>query len=715
MNARFALVAVALAGFACSAPKAVGTYPQASVVLVSIDTLRADHLALYGYREGRTPNLDALGRDGLVFDDVISHVPLTLPAHASIFTGLLPPRHGVRDNIGFSLKPSDKTLAERFKAAGLATGGAISAYVLRAQTGISRGFDVYDDALILDASNESLGALQRDGGVAVASLLKFVDAQAGKRFFAFLHLYEPHTPWSPPAAYRDLKNPYDGDVAYADELVGLFLEGLRARGLADRTILVLTSDHGEGLGDHGEREHGLFLYREAVHVPLVLRLPDGAGRGARIRGPVAQVDIAPTILDLAGLPFAGMDGVSLRGAIAAGQSESRVVYSETLYPRYHFGWSELYAATDSRFRFIRAPKPELYDISKDPGERQNLAGDRAPAMASMDAWLGRMRTAVTAPEAVDAQTREKLAALGYVGASTGSLAASGTLPDPKDKIGAYEELKKGLAFRASGQNAEAVDHLRKVLAENPLMTDAWETLGLGLIALGREKEGIEALDRAIRIDPLRAEPHMALAKLYALDGKMAAAVGHAEMASRTEPGKSFEILAQIMMDGKREADALVFARRSVAADPQRSMSLFILGTVARQHGRCAEALASFTRAIAAAGRAQGSVVRSLHFQAGDCLARLGREAEAEREFLAELRALPRSVEGRVALATLYRSQGRDAESRKVLSDLVEGAAEASVEDYWAVVRTFTVLGEGEAARSFAAQARQRFPNDSRFR
>lgn len=715
MKTRVGLAALALLGLACSPKRAPGTYRDASVVVISIDTLRADHLALYGYRDGRTPNLDALGREGIVFDDLVSHVPLTLPAHASIFTGLLPPKHEVRDNIGFELKAGHKTLAERFKAAGLSTGGAVSAYVLRSQTGIARGFDVYDDALVLDASSESLGALQRDGGVAVESLLRFVEGQRGKRFFAFLHLYEPHTPWSPPEAYRDLKSPYDGDVAYADELVGRFLDGLRSRGLADRTIVALTSDHGEGLGDHGEQEHGLLLYRESVHVPLVLRLPDGAGKGTRVLGPTAQVDIAPTLLDLAGIPFDSMDGVSLRGAMSAGRTEGRTVYSETLYPRYHFGWSDLYAATDDRFRFIRAPRPELYDLDKDPGERHNLASDRPQTVAPMEAWLGRIRAAVTPPEAVDAQTRERLAALGYVGASAGASAASADLADPKDKIGAYEELKKGLGLRAGGRDAEAVEQLRRVVTDNPRMTDAWETLGLSLIALGRDKEGIAALDRAIGLDPLRAEPHMALAKLYALEGKMTTAMGHAELASRTEPGKSFEILAQIMMDRKREGDAAAFARRSIAADPQRSMSLFILGTIARQRGRCDEALASFERAIAATERAQGTVVRSLHFQAGDCLARLGREAEAEREFLAELRVLPRSIEGRVALATLYRSQNRDQEARTVLGGLVEGDPAPTAEAYWAIVRAFTVLGDADAARGFAAQARARFPSDPRFR
>ena len=710
-----ALVAIAALLAAGCGSRPGATYPQASVVLVSIDTLRADHLALYGYREGRTPTFDRLGREGIAVDDVYSHVPLTLPAHASMLTGLLPPRHEVRDNMGFRLKEGHLTLAERFKTAGFATGGAISAYVLRSQTGIGRGFDRYDDELTIDATSQSLGSLQRDGEVAVRSLLRFVEGQGDRRFFAFLHLYEPHSPWAPPEKYRDLKSPYDGDIAYADELLSRFLEGLRAKGLYDRVILAVTSDHGEGLGDHGEEEHGIFLYREAVHVPLVVRLPGGVGEGTRVKGPVAQVDIPATLLDLAGLPADGMDGVSLRPALASGVAPGRTVYSETLYPRYHFGWSDLYAASEARFRFIRAPRPELFDLDRDPKEKENLAAQRTQAVTSMGEWLRKTMGGVTAPEAVDADTREKLAALGYVGTGSGSLSAPGDLPDPKDRIASYEDLKRGLSLRKAGRDAEAVDQLQKVVAQNPLMTDAWETLGLSLIKLGREKEGIAALDKVVAIDPLRPEPHMALAKLYALNRQMDKAVKHAEIAAGKEPGKSFEILAQIMMDEKRPSEAAAFARRSLAADPQRTMSHFILGVIARQEGHYEEAVVAFQKAAAVKERETGAVVRSLHFQLGDCLARLGRTAEAEREFLAEIEALPASAEARVGLAMLYRSQGKDEPARAALAGLVAAEKDPSADTYWTVVRTLSVLGDAGAARSWAAQARVRFPADPRFR
>ncbi len=705
-----AVAALAVAG--CSTGD-VTTYPEASVVLVSIDTLRADRLAAYGYTKGRAPRIDRLAGEGLVFDDVYSHVPLTLPAHASLFSGLLPPRHEVRDNLGFRLAERHRTLAERFKAAGLATGGAVSAYVLRAQTGIARGFDTWDDAFAIAAGDPSLGDLQRDGAIAVDSVLRFTAAQRGRRFFAFLHLYEPHAPWTPPPAYRDLASPYDGDVAYADELLGRFVDGLAAQGLAEKVVLAVTSDHGEGLGDHGEQEHGIFLYREAVHVPLVVRLPDGAGAGRRVAGPIAQVDIPATLLDLAGLPAEGMDGQPLREAMRTGRAPERSVYSETLYPRYHFGWSDLYAATDARYRYIRAPRPELFDLKADPGERTNLAPRRAQAAASMDAWLARTMGGVTAPEEVDAETREKLAALGYVGAATHA-AEGAALPDPKDTIGTYEDLKRGLALRRTGSLKEAAEQLQRVTSANPHMLDAWEALGMTLVELGRSKDAAAAFDAAVRIDPLRAEPHLALARLHGLEGRMETAIRHAELAAGRDPGRAFEILAQVMMDAKRPGDAASFARRSLAADPRRVMSHFILGVVARQQGRCEEAVGAFGRAAEVERSERGSIVRSLHSQLGDCLARLGREAEAEREFRAELQAVPSSAEARVGLAMLYRSQGRDAESREALAGLVSSGA-ASADEYWTVVRTFGVLGDTEAARAWAAQARQRFPTDPRFR
>src|SRR6185503_20234795 len=373
------MLALAAGAVGCgreTTPAAARSFPRAPIVLISIDTLRADHLAAYGYRGGSTPALDRLAASGIVFDDAFSQVPLTLPSHASLLTGRLPTRTGVRDNIGFTLGADQQTLAARLKEAGYATGAAVSSYVLRRHTGIAAGFDFFDDEVTISGTGESLSESQRDGARTADALAAWIDAHAGGPMFAFLHLYEPHTPYTPPPSHT-LAQPYDGEIAYADEIVGRFLDRLNANGLLDRAIVAVVSDHGEGLGDHGEAEHGLLLYREALRVPWIVRLPGSAHAGTRIAGAAGLVDVAPTLLALAGVPAAGMDGGPLVDAMVSRRLADRTVYSETQYPRLHYGWSDLASAFDGRYHFIRAPRPELYDLASDPGARSNLAAARA--------------------------------------------------------------------------------------------------------------------------------------------------------------------------------------------------------------------------------------------------------------------------------------------------------------------------------------------------
>jgi len=709
-------VAAAAAGCARqSPPAAADRFPGAPVVLISIDTLRADHLPVYGYRGGSTPTIDRLASGGLVFDTAYSQCPLTLPSHTSLFTGRLPLHHGVRDNIGYTVAPEERTLAARFKAAGYATGGAVSSYVLRHQTGIARGFDFFDDALTISGTGESLSETQRDGALTVDALAAWVEAHATQPLFAFLHLYEPHTPYSPPPSHA-MTQPYDGEIAYADELVGRFLDRLAARGLFDRAIVVLVSDHGEGLGDHGEGEHGLLLYREALHVPVIVRLPGGARGGTRVAGAVGLVDVAPTLLELTGASAEGFDGASLVPAFAARRASDRTVYAETLYPRLHFGWSDLASAVDGRYHYIHAPRPELFDVAADPAERQNLAAARASTAASLAAWLGRATASsrVVPPAPADAEARERLRALGYA-ASSAPLAAGATLPDPKDQIATYETLRRAQRLAAEGHDREVIETLGPLLAREPNMLDAQELVAKSLVRVGRSREAIDAFGRVLAIEPLKPETHLALARIFALERQPARAQAHAELAARRDPAAAYETLAELMMDAGRPADAAAFAKRSIEADASRYMSHFLVGVVAQQAGRCDEAIAAFRRAIDAKRAEPGAVVRNLHAGLADCLARTGGTAEAEREFRAELAEVPSSPEGRVGLATLYRSQGRDAEARTVLAGVVTGLHQPNADAYWTVVHAFTVLGDAAAAREWAAKARGQFPRDPRFR
>lgn len=690
-------------------------FPDAPVVLISIDTLRADHLPLYGYTAGSTPALDALGSSGIVFEDVYSHCPLTLPSHASLLTGLLPTHHGVQDNIGYTLSTAD-TLASRFKAAGYTTGAAVSAYVLRHQTGVSRGFDFFDDAIEIAGTGESLAASQRDGRAAVDALAAWIDRQQARRFFAFLHLYEPHSPYSPPANHR-LPNPYDGEIAYADELVGRLLDRLRARGLFDDAIVSVVSDHGEGLNDHGESEHGIFLYREALHVPWILRLPRDADRNHRVRGVAGIVDVAATLLDVAGGRTDGMDGRSIASSIDATRIDDRTVYSQTRYPRLHFGWSDLESAIDGRYHYVRAPRAELFDLAGDPGERRNVAGTQVSTAQALRGWIAQTTAGsnASAPSPVPADVRERLRALGYVGTSSVEAAAGGELPDPKDGIVSYEALKQAVALAETGRDREAAQALEPIARANPRMLDAWEALAKSLDRIGRTRDAIAAFRKVLEIDPLKPETHLALARIYALDRKPALAHEHATVAVTRDPAAANEALAELALDAGRRGEAESFARKSIDADASRYMPHFILGLLAQRSGRCDAAIEPFQRAIELKRIEPAAVVRNLHAGLADCLARAGRTADAERQFKAELAAIPSSPEAHIGLATLYRSLGRDAEARDVLGGLVASTPNADASIYWTVVRTFATLGDTEAAHEWSTRARARFPNDARFR
>ena len=412
-----------LVGAAAALVWSFGTSPLVSgpVILISIDTLRADRLPAYGYAGVETPAIDRFVADGVLFERAYSHSPQTLPSHVSMFTGLLPVEHGVRDNLGFAVGPEHALLPELLTPLGYRSAAVVSSYVLRTEVGLARGFESYDDRLPAAPPDASGVQAQRDGDDSRAAAERWLDENAGadSRFFLFLHLYEPHTPYAPPERFARY-DPYDGEIAYADEIVGNLFDQLRARGLYHDALIVLLSDHGEGLGEHGEQEHGVFLYDEAIHVPLVMKLPRGRSAGRRVTVPVQHIDLLPTLLDLVGAPAPDvLRGRSLRPLLAGGGDAwpERRLYAEALYPRYHFGWSELYALTTDRYRYIQAPREELYDLIADPDERDNLASARARTVRDLRAALDEVRGEgpLRTPATVSDDTLRRLRSLGYLG------------------------------------------------------------------------------------------------------------------------------------------------------------------------------------------------------------------------------------------------------------------------------------------------------------
>ena len=695
----FAAVAVAIGGvFAWRMHSRTSRPIDGPIVLISIDTLRADHLPVYGYRGVRTPPIDALAATSTVFENAYSHAPQTLPAHTTILTGELPFQTGVRDNIGFTLKDGQWTLPGALRSNGWATGGFVSAYVLRAATKINQGFDTYDADLPSASSEASLGQVQRDGALTLEAAERWLQSRKNDRVFLFVHFYEPHKPYSPPARFSEYA-PYDGEIAYADELVGRLLDRLRQDKLFDRSTIVLLADHGEGLGDHGEQEHGMFLYQETMHVPLIVKLP-GQHAGRRVAEPVQHIDIAPTLLALAGVAApADLHGRNLDPLLeATGSVPETGIYAEAMLARYNFGWSELYSLTDARYRYVRAPRDELYDLRNDPHEKASIAAARPQIRQAMRGAIDRLLagTSLAAPEAVTAADRERLAALGYVGnTSAGSLAAPGdSLPDPKDKAAVLERYREGTELAGKMRFADAVTAYRAALAADPEMMDVWTQLAQAYVRLGRSADAVDAFRHVIERDPKDAGALTGAASELLRMRRYEDAQKYAELAVSVAPANAHELLARIAIARNDAAAARREAQLAEQADPTLPMREIVEGTLLYNQKRYAECLPHFGRAAQALQR-RTLQVPDVDYFIGDSLARLERYPEAERFLKAEIALFPFNTRARAGLAMLYRATGRDAEAEQAIAELLrvspEGDGPALARQLW------TIFGEPEKA------------------
>jgi arylsulfatase A-like enzyme len=411
--------------------------PPIGVVLITLDTTRADRLTAYGFADASMPHLERLAREGVVFEQAVSVAPLTVPAHASLLTGLLPPGHGVRENSSPPLAPEHTTLAEVLRGHGFRSAAMVSSGVLDPDRGLAQGFDSY--SAVQGGRRPRPDAPQRKAEAAIGEAIDWLDLVGDSRFFLWTHLYDPHRPYEPPEPFasRYAHDPYVGEIAYADSQIGRLLGALDRHGLLERTLVIVAGDHGESLGEHGERDHGIFVYEAVLRVPLIIRLP--AVEARRVQAVVRLTDVMPTVLDLLGLPSPPTYGASLTRLMRGEPQEELESYAESLYPR-RFGWSPLYSLRDSRFKLIDAPRPELYDLQQDPWEQRNLYDDRPATAAALRRRLSSIRAAVPSSDAhslevVPPEIRERLAALGYVSGGTGDTSTGDTgLRDAKDFI-----------------------------------------------------------------------------------------------------------------------------------------------------------------------------------------------------------------------------------------------------------------------------------------
>jgi len=674
------LVLVLLVFASCGKERAVsgGAGP---VILISIDTLRADHLPIYGAKGVETPSIDALAKDSIVFENAYAHVPLTFPSHVTMLTGLLPPASGVRNNLGYRFdSAAHPTIPTLLKAKGYTTGAAVSAYVLRGATGLASAFDQYDDHMDRARDHAALGDVQRAGNATVASALQWIQSRGEQPFFFMLHLFEPHAPYAPPEPFRSryAASPYDGEIAASDADVGQFLEALKASGIYDRATIILVSDHGEGLGEHGEAQHGIFLYREAIHVPLILKLPRGERKGKRVSAPVQLTDIFPTVAAIAGFDVpSSVKGKSLVAIADGDVPAGRRIFSETMYPRIHLGWSDLASLVDATHHYIDAPRPELYDVAKDPRETLNVLADNRRVYASMRTEMQTHDRTLKAPANIDPEEAAKLAALGYLG-STSTAPADAKLPDPKDGIQDLERIARASALIGEGRHAEAVAVLREVLARNAGYSDAWTMLAKTLDGMGRSDEAIEAYKKTMDVAPmLRPGTALSMAELYLRTGRFEDSIRHAELALDAHPSTARMAMAQAYL-AKRD---LASAEREGAAllnDPEKQNDAAVLiaqiRIAARRLPEALQLLDEVERRTKASGE---TVPPNFWFARGDAVARLNRVPEAEQAFNEEIRLYPKNREAYVRLAVLQTLTGRDGEAGQTRDRLLQANPEPS--------------------------------------
>ncbi len=688
-------------------------FPGAPVVVVSVDTLRSDRLPFYGYTGVETPALSALRRDAVLFEKAFSPAPLTLPAHASLLTGLSPAAHGLQDNLGYRLPPETPTLAALLRKEGYRTGGAVSAFVLGRGSGIEAGFDFFEDGVQPASAHTSPSLVQRSGAETADLLARWVESQQGEKLLAFLHLYEPHTPYDPPEPHRSryASNPYDGEIARADEIVGAFLARLKARGLYDKALVVFLSDHGESLGEHGEDEHGIFVYRATLQVPLLVKLPRGKLAGTTVSTPVQLQDVFTTVAEAVGVrDFRRPEGTESLLALAAGaKAPERILLAESHYPRIHYGWASLASALDGRWHYVGAPRPEFFDMEKNPGETEDLAAERPGPFRAMALAVEKGRSPFRAPDGASEEERKKLVSLGYL--STGAPAKVEALPDPKDEIGTVRTLREAVTLSSSGRPREALPLLEELLKKNPAMTDVWELYANALAASGRFEEALRAMRRTVELSPPGATiPLLAVANLCLQGGLVDEARKNAELALARGDSAAHEALARIRLATGDLAGAESAARAALDTPRVRRRAELALAHVAARQGNTALAL---TRLDALIGSGGADTLPGVRYLRGDLLARASRWDEAARDFREEIRLFPFTTEPRVGLALVQSSRGEGAAARQTLSKMVEevGTAEAWARAY----RGLVFLGDRAAAERLRAEARRRFPEDASFR
>ena len=672
---------------ATDAPRSAGVASAPpSVVLITLDTVRADHLGCYGYAPAKTPALDGLAREAVRFANAYTAVPITLPSHAVILTGTYPMWNGVRDFTSPGLPPSIPTLAVILRRNGYATVAFVSAYALNSMWGLDRGFDLYDDQMDLGArSGSDLLLVTRPGNLTTDRLIAWLGAHSEKPFFAWLHLYDAHSPYRSPEPNRSQQavHPYDAAIAFDDTQVSRVLTALRAKGLYENTLVIVASDHGESLGEHGESEHGFFIYDATLRVPLIVKWPGRHGASV-VREPVSTIDIPSTIAQVAGIPASearSFQGKALTGLIephSASSNSDEPLYAESYYARDSFGWHALRAAITERYKYIDAPAPEIYDLMHDPEERSNIFGQHQAVAESLRASLvdmeRRFEDGANRPQSarLDPATIEKLKSLGYVAyqASTARGADNSGGADPKQEIGTFNQILHADDLRRADKYGEAAPLLAELKEREPGLYVLPFEAGENDLAWGKSREAIEEFRAALKLNPLFDQAALGLGRAYFELGQDSQAATALEIALSLNPRNFLArlALAKVYFRSNNLQEAEREIARVVAEQPDFAEAHADYGVVLAREGRYAEAENELERGLTLGYRD----ANSLNFL-GVARAERGEANKAIEAYQEALKLDPYFAAADLNLALEYRRLGNVSEASRYYHKLCESS------------------------------------------
>jgi choline-sulfatase len=642
--------------------------PAPNFILISIDTTRADAIGVYGNKQIRTPIIDSFANDGTLFRNAVAHVPLTLPSHTTLMTGLLPARNGVRDNHGYRLKQTIPTMASLFHDNGYKTAAFVSSIILDHRFGLDHGFDTYND-FIQYGSQESVNPQnERIAGATVLEASKWLSSNQQNPYFLFIHFYDPHAKYDPPEPYKsNYSNHYFGEIAYVDSQIGVLLRDVQD---LENTVILITADHGEGLGEHGELGHGLFIYDSTMHIPFLMKGP-GIEAKKVITQQVQLVDLLPTFLDLARIPRPqGLDGRSLRPLLDGDSWGESTAILETEYPL-GIGWSPLYAARSSQWKVIDAPEPELYNIKEDPKENNNQQGKSDQTVRGLSDKLQKYKKIPPMTEkshTEDAELQEQLRSLGYL-SGTSKPKDLTNLPDPKSKIEVWKLYEQSTFMSMEGKKAESVELLEraaKMDSSNPILLD---TMAQFIFDQDPQK-AVEYWQKALRLSPEDNKIHHRLALGFKRLGEIDKSIVEEQVALKIDPEMQEALigLGETLISLNKPQEALNYLQKSLELDPRNAAAAYQTGNAYLRLGDLTQAASYFEKSI----QYNPSLPQS-YYSLAIIKGQSGDLAGAEELLKKSLELNPSFAEAYFNLGIIYERMGRKEESLQAYQNFINYA------------------------------------------